>query len=1046
MARFEVGSRVMRVDTQKKGVISFVSDNIRGRQFYIVNWGDRETDEMEMDLVEDCDISNVFERCKRGLFGSYAEFARKNTSSKIQSSNNNTISSLKASKTLFRAYQFKPLLKFINSPNRRLLVADEVGLGKTIEAGHIMLELKARRQLRNALIICPKSLQEKWRAELREKFGLLFKIYDSPRDLMSDFEDRDGRVRAIINYEKIRYSEHKKDKNEEKQSNSLVDYLYKNDKRMSLVLCDEAHRMRNADTHTYKGAEIVMNMADSVVFLTATPIMISTENLYNLLHLLDRTRFFNYQIFNARLQENTPFVRAITALNYNQPMDVIADNLLHEKIETTYTNAENIVVYNRWRSVEEVYEKDPVFQEIKELLSSVDSKKNRARLQYLLNSMSVMNNIFSRTRKKDVTTDMSQAKRDPLPQKIVLTSEEQEVFDEIIEEYIEDNSYTDYWGEEHLTQGGALGLVQKKRQVASSVYAYLNTDEDLDKGIDRYADMKDAKFEHLVNIIEEVFRNGTRQIVVFALFRRTLKYLQVRLQKRGYTSLMIHGLVNNRAEILEQFKTKPQNQILLSSEVGSEGLDMQFCDSLVNYDLPWNPMVVEQRIGRIDRFGQKSPVVHIYNFIVAGSIQEEIYMRLLDRIGIFRGTIGDMEAILDSPIAEGSSKTIKDVYNRLERELYTNKLSEEDIRQKLDEISLAYEKERLSIEELEKGLTDALTNDAYFKEEIDRIRNNNAYVTEKELKNYLETVIEKHLTTCNLIDCGDKIYEIKLPMSDKRALTRFLTLYQTEGDDNEMAFNTFKHSLEDMNRIRITFNQEKAYENRSLIYLNIYHPIIQACLKYFSLNKDEQNRTFCFSLPADGVLSCGSSYYMCVYKYVTTQRVHGVMKKSEALVPFVFNMGNLQMEVDEAVINRLYGASQVNGIEYNPPSSLYADSIVNEMRVAFLEASTNERRKQLDELQRHAESERLHDELQTKEYFNVRLENLRQRIKEREEILNNFMTDDVERQNIERVLKMDKGLLESRLRELQDKIDVINEDNQISVDCEPQSLVLIYIG
>ena len=211
MARFEVGSRVMRVDTQKKGVISFVSDNIRGRQFYIVNWGDRETDEMEMDLVEDCDISNVFERCKRGLFGSYAEFARKNTSSKIQSSNNNTISSLKASKTLFRAYQFKPLLKFINSPNRRLLVADEVGLGKTIEAGHIMLELKARRQLRNALIICPKSLQEKWRAELREKFGLLFKIYDSPRDLMSDFEDRDGRVRAIINYEKIRYSEHKKD-------------------------------------------------------------------------------------------------------------------------------------------------------------------------------------------------------------------------------------------------------------------------------------------------------------------------------------------------------------------------------------------------------------------------------------------------------------------------------------------------------------------------------------------------------------------------------------------------------------------------------------------------------------------------------------------------------------------------------------------------------------------------------------------------------------------------------------------------------------------
>ena len=97
MAKYQAGTKVIRVDTQKKGVISSVSDYIRGRQLSLVNGGDYESEELETELIEDCDITNVFERCKRGLFGSYAEFAQKNTSSKIKSSNNSTISSLKAS-------------------------------------------------------------------------------------------------------------------------------------------------------------------------------------------------------------------------------------------------------------------------------------------------------------------------------------------------------------------------------------------------------------------------------------------------------------------------------------------------------------------------------------------------------------------------------------------------------------------------------------------------------------------------------------------------------------------------------------------------------------------------------------------------------------------------------------------------------------------------------------------------------------------------------------------------------------------------------------
>lgn len=1046
MPKFQAGTRVIRVDTQKKGVISNVSDYIRGRQLYLVNWGDYESEELETELIEDCDITNVFERCKRGMFGSYAEFAQKNTSSKIKSSNNSTISSLKASKTLFRAYQFKPLLKYINSPSHRLLVADEVGLGKTIEAGHIMLEMKARRELRNALIICPKSLQEKWRNELIEKFGMFFKIYDTAKEFIKDLEDNDGKLRGILNYEKIRYSSSKKKKGDAKNKYSgIIDYLSDSDKKFSFILCDEAHKMRNKETQTYKGAEILTSLSDSVVFLTATPIMISTENLFNLLHLLDGTRYFNYQIFNARLQENAPFVRAITALNHNSSLRDIFKKLTSEEIRTSFFNSDNEEIYTRTRTVDEVYEKDPIYQEIKERLKSDDNLENRAKLQYLLNSMSVMNNIFSRTRKRDVTTDMSQAERKPRPIKVVLNENEQIEYDKVIEEYIEDNSYTDYWGEEKLTQGGTLGLVQKKRQVASSVYAYLNKEEDLDSGFDAYSEYEDAKFEQLIRIIEEVFKHGTKKLIVFALFRRTLKYLSIRLKSRGYKSLIIHGQIDNRADVLTSFKNNPDNHILLSSEVGSEGLDMQFCNSMVNYDLPWNPMVVEQRIGRIDRFGQKSPVVNIYNLIVAGSIQEDIYMRLLDRIGIFRGTIGDMEAILDSPIAEGANKSIQDVYNKLEHDLYTSKLTEAEIHRKIDEISLAYEKERQNIEQLEEGLTNTLTNDAYFKNEIERILHNNAYVTEEELKNYLETLIEKHLTTCNLINCGDHVYEIELPLSEKKVFSNFLTTNQTEGEENALAFRRFKRSLDDLSRILVTFNQQKAYDDSSLIFLNIYHPVIQACLKYFSTHQDDSNKSFCYALNSDDVLTAGKYYYLGIYQFITSRAFQGVQKKSESLLPFVFDIKERQVVSDEIIVNRLFSVSQISGKEFNPDESLYASDIVNDMKLSFVEASTQERNARKGELTRQAESERLHDEIQTKEFYSIRINNETRRIKDREDVLEFMSFDSPERKILERDIKRDRGLLDTHIKELQEKLDIINADAAISVDCEPLSIALIKI-
>lgn len=1048
MSKYTIGNKVIKADSEGHGTIIEVMPPRRGRQLYKVSWGNIVTDELEVNLLPDCDISDPFERCMSGIFGSYSEYSKKNTTFKIRSSNNNTISSLKASKTLFRAYQFKPLLKFLNSPNRRLLVADEVGLGKTIEAGHIMLELKARRELNHVLIVCPKSLQRKWKDELAFKFGLQFKIYESQKDLLADMQEHRVAVHAIINYEKIRMKR-QKSKDEKKAKDempkNIVEFLSQNDFHFSLVLCDEAHKMRNKETQTYKGAEIIMSQANAAVFLTATPVMISTENLYNLLHLLDNTRYYNYQIFDNRLQENRPFVDALTDLNHHVPLPVIAKNLNEAEILTRFFSDE-VEIFSHQTTVGKAFADDAMYQEIIQMLNGEDNSKNRARLQYLISSMSMMNNIFSRTRKREVTTDMSQAERKPHMRKVVLTEEERIEFDRVIEEYKDDNSYTDYWGEEVLTQGGALGLVQKKRQVASSVYAYLNTESNLDKGIDEYADYTDAKFEELLRIIDEVFRHGTKKIVIFALFRKTLKYLQIRFKQRGFGTLMIHGMVENRIDILDEFKNNPNAHILLSSEVGSEGLDMQFCNSMVNYDLPWNPMVVEQRIGRIDRFGQKSPTVNIYNVIVADSIQEDIYIRLLDRIGIFRGTIGDMEAILDAPLERGGSVTIQDVYNKLEKELYTSRLTEDEKRRKIAEIELAIANEKESIKHLEEGLDNALTNDAYFKDEINRIQNNNAYVTEIELRNYLESAIRQELTTCSLVKVEKDIYELQLPLSNPRILLNFLTQNQPNGEENATMFRQFRNEIEDKQAIRMTFNQQVAYDNSKLLFMNIYNPIIQACLNYFRKHDDESKTSFCYALSSDDILKKDTAYYMVVYQMSITRKVLGVPKRTDSLLPLLYSVDEQRIITEETMIDRIFSRSQTEGMEHNASNRDIDPEMLQDMRYDFAEEITGQKATRMAEIRLQVESDRQRNEKQTNEYYASMIDNLRRFVRGWEsDIEMLFDVDEKRVQQLQGAIRLAQARIQQMEKEKEDRLTQIREASQIEIGENIVSLNLINI-
>lgn len=214
-------------------------------------------------------------------------------------------------------------------------------------------------------------------------------------------------------------------------------------------------------------------------------------------------------------------------------------------------------------------------------------------------------------------------------------------------------------------------------ETVDSIEDEINSIIALVEGIDPY----DPKLEALFKVVLDKQELPDNKILLFSSFRHTLKYILNNLSRSGMRVGLVQGDTpdEDRRNLRKRFSLPKGNpnaiDILLSSEVGCEGLDYQFCDCMVNYDLPWNPMRVEQRIGRIDRYGQKSEKVVIYNLVTPGTVDAEIYERCLLRIGVFHNSIGGCEEILGHITAE-----IHDVAENL-------RLTEKERREKLQQIS-----------------------------------------------------------------------------------------------------------------------------------------------------------------------------------------------------------------------------------------------------------------------------------------------------------------------------------------------------------------------
>lgn len=899
MSKYNIGDEVININNpNEKGVVIEVNPLRRGFQTYRVRYGNNTETELEQNLQVVSDTTNPFELLKNGIFFSYIDFQQKNTSVKIRNTSNNTISSLKASKTIFQPYQYMPLLKFLNSDKRRILIADEVGVGKTIEAGHIMLELLGRQEMKNGLIICPMPLTEKWRDELLNKFNLNFKIYKNKADIIADLEHRPSVFKGIINYEKLR--ERKKtrkddEKNEEKVlKKDLIRFIEEKNIKFDFVVCDESQHLRNNENQTYKGVEKILKTADGVVFLSATPIMTEKRNLFNQLNLLDSETYFENIVFENQDRINRPIIKALNQLNNNIDFQTILHGLENDEILLKYMNESNGSVLNNNAQdqtlLADFFKDDRLYQKVISALKNFPGTiENRVNIQHDLSSLNTLNTIFTRTRKKDVTTDWSNAVRVPKLMTANLSNKESEIHNKIISDY----EYLK--GKENI-----LGMIQVKRQLSSSLYAYLAKP---DESFSFYKNEYDSKYFELKKIIKEIVRDNNKKLIIFATFKATLKYLQIRLFTDEIKSEIISGDIKERNDVISKFKNNNSINVLLSSEVGSEGIDLQFCDSIVNYDLPWNPMVVEQRIGRVHRFGQKSPIVNIYTIVTEGSIEKEIYKRLLDRIGIFRSSIGDLEPILVDDEGE-------DILKGLDKTLYSNKLNDIQKRQKLDDIAKAFEQRKIDIEDIKAGLDDSITSDIYFDNEIKRINENFKYVAENELRNFVYSIIDRKLSTLTIENCGSFLYKLIIPKNDKNTLINFLNDYSPspEDFDNYNLYRFFVNEIKGINELTLTFNQETAFEDKTICFINAYHPLILAIKKYFE--KSEQlNYTFQFKLSANLGLKPGK-YILGVYNLFVIKTSLKEKKTKELLVPIVYDIESGQIVSDDEFGEKMLGYAQ----------------------------------------------------------------------------------------------------------------------------------------
>ena len=229
------------------------------------------------------------------------------------------------------------------------------------------------------------------------------------------------------------------------------------------------------------------------------------------------------------------------------------------------------------------------------------------------------------------------------------------------------------------------------------------------------------------------------------------------------------------------------------------------------------------------------------------------------------------------------------------------------------------------------------------------------------------------------------------------------------------------------------------------MFVNMYHPIIQAAVKYYQKKSNKINTSFCYALNSDETLKTGEAYYLAVYKISFIRKIMGVKKHSEKLLPILFSVNSHSIVTKEKLINHVFSISQTLGIEYNPKNEDINSEMLQDMRYDIVDALDNEKQNLLDELRLQVESDRQRNEQQTEEYYDSIIQQIDRSISSMKHELEWSVTDEKRANHLSNAIRLRTANKNSKIKEKQDRINQINEAANIEVNQEILSLNLIYI-
>lgn len=605
-------------------------------------------------------VDDIFQKFERGLSDRPTDFFLKQLA--YQFPHENSGGELSNSKTDLLPHQILLTHKVVEARRRRFLIADEVGLGKTIETGMIIRELHSRGEAKRILIICPAGLTTNWQNEMKDCFRMYFDIFG--QDFTdSSFHAWEKHHLAIVSIDTIKKP-------------ARLEKLMKGPE-WDIIIFDEAHHLSRKKygkkidvTQNYRLAEKLKGITRDLVFLSATPHQGDGFQFWSLVQLLDDQLFENPEamqdhrgLLNRVMFRRTK--REVTDVDGNpifmrrnvhsQKFSLsMREQRFYEKLTEYLREGYNAAGVGQDKTTKQQRAVGFIMATFQKIMSSSpraikQSLRRRLIAIYARRQMALESGIHGSITRADISTQIMKYQEEMRRIVIDLLSYERGHVD-----YTDADAYIAQLKqrlkkrpkfEEEITNW-ALDALEVSDDIIEAEANIPNEDQKVKELIGLIEDGPDRKFDTLVRAIEQIRRiNEKEKMIIFTQYLETLYFLQEEIGKcygQGKIAVIKGGPLEEKIASCESFWDENGAQFLICTSAGGEGINLQVCRILFNYDLSWNPMAVEQRIGRIHRYGQ-TETAQVYNLVAEGTIEEKVYSILEQKLLEIAKTIGKVD-------------------------------------------------------------------------------------------------------------------------------------------------------------------------------------------------------------------------------------------------------------------------------------------------------------------------------------------------------------------------------------------------------------------